>query len=269
MLERNFHTHTARCGHAAGSDEQYVENAIRGGVKILGFSDHAPYHREDPGERMNLSELNGYVQSITALKQKYADQIEIHLGLEVECYKDQWDLLAQYRKDFEYLILGQHELCFQGESSYDIRTPAGLNTYADLIGYACEHGLCDIIAHPDVCMWSYPVIDDTVQAIAERIAALSLHYDIPVELNAGSGVRVGKRMYQDGLRYPYPVRIFFETFAKKHCKVLIGLDVHDPSLFLTDLYINRCLEVIEGLDVNLLYDYDLIAEAKKRKALFY
>ena len=38
---------------------------------------------------MNLSELNGYVQSITALKQKYADQIEIHLGLEVECYKDQ------------------------------------------------------------------------------------------------------------------------------------------------------------------------------------
>lgn len=38
----NYHTHTWRCGHAFGDEREYVENAIVGGLKILGFSDHTP-----------------------------------------------------------------------------------------------------------------------------------------------------------------------------------------------------------------------------------
>ena len=38
MLE-NYHTHTTRCRHAAGSDEEYVRCAIDNGLQILGFSD--------------------------------------------------------------------------------------------------------------------------------------------------------------------------------------------------------------------------------------
>ena len=78
----NYHTHTYRCGHAGGDDEQYVRAAIAAGYQILGFSDHAPYpgvvHR---GDRMNMEELDGYITSINHLKEKYADQIEIKLGL--------------------------------------------------------------------------------------------------------------------------------------------------------------------------------------------
>ena len=43
MQKTNFHTHTARCGHASGEDEQYVRSAIRGGYRVLGFSDHTPW----------------------------------------------------------------------------------------------------------------------------------------------------------------------------------------------------------------------------------
>ena len=39
----NFHTHTYRCHHASGTDREYVESAIRAGVKVLGFADHSPY----------------------------------------------------------------------------------------------------------------------------------------------------------------------------------------------------------------------------------
>ena len=28
MIKRNYHTHTKRCGHAIGEDEEYVVNAI-------------------------------------------------------------------------------------------------------------------------------------------------------------------------------------------------------------------------------------------------
>ena len=38
MIKTNWHTHTKRCGHAIGEDEDYVKVAIEGGLKTLGLS---------------------------------------------------------------------------------------------------------------------------------------------------------------------------------------------------------------------------------------
>ena len=35
ILTTNFHTHTTRCNHAVGEDRQYVEAAIKGGLKVI------------------------------------------------------------------------------------------------------------------------------------------------------------------------------------------------------------------------------------------
>ena len=43
----NYHTHTYRCNHATGTEEEYINNAIALGFKELGFSDHAPFAFED------------------------------------------------------------------------------------------------------------------------------------------------------------------------------------------------------------------------------
>ena len=48
MIKRNYHTHTKRCGHAIGEDEEYVINAIEAGLTDLGFSDHCPYIDKEP-----------------------------------------------------------------------------------------------------------------------------------------------------------------------------------------------------------------------------
>lgn len=269
MIKTNWHTHTSRCGHAIGTDEEYVQAAIKAGLKTLGFSDHAPYREPFPPERMNYEQLEDYVQSVLLLKEKYKDQIDLHLGMEVECYQNEWEDLSRYRKKMEYCILGQHQLEFNGISSYQLRDGNGLKYYVDQIGYACEHGLCDYIAHPDVCMWSYPRIDDSVRKAAERIAEIAAEYDMPLEINCGSGVRTGLTEYADGMRYPYPVRIFFEEAAKHHCKAVLGLDIHDPKLFFTDEYINRALSVVNDLDLTIIEDFDIIVAAEKRKKLFY
>lgn len=269
MLKTNWHTHTKRCGHAIGEDEEYVLAAIKGGLKTLGFSDHAAYNTPYPPERMNIDQVEDYKQSILSLKEKYKDQINIYLGMEVECYKSEWETLSKYRKELDYCILGQHNLDLDVMSSYGLYNPTQLSMYVDRLEYACEHALCDYIAHPDVCLYSYPRLDDDVKKIAERIANLSLKYNMPLELNTGSGVHHGKSHYEDGDRYAYPTRIFFEVFAEKKCPIVIGLDVHNPDLFLTDTDLNRALSVIEGLDCNILYDYDLVSEAKERKKLFY
>ena len=42
MIQTNLHNHTFRCHHATGTDREYIEAAIRNGVRVLGFSDHTP-----------------------------------------------------------------------------------------------------------------------------------------------------------------------------------------------------------------------------------
>ena len=74
ILTTNFHTHTTRCNHAAGEDRQYVEEAIKGGLKVLGFSDHSPYFFSGDYYstfRMKREQVLGYVDSILALKKEY------------------------------------------------------------------------------------------------------------------------------------------------------------------------------------------------------
>jgi histidinol-phosphatase (PHP family) len=269
MIKTNWHTHTARCGHAYGTDEEYVQAAIRGGLKTLGFSDHAAYTTPYPPERMAIEQVPEYIASIRSLKEKYKNQISIHLGMEVEYYPSQWETLTYYRKEMDYLILGQHQLELGAGSVYGIRDPQRLKRYVDALEGACYHGLCDYIAHPDVVLYSYPVLDGSVREAARRIADISLKYDMPLELNCGSGVRYGKQHYSDGDRYAYPVRIFFEEFARRHCPIVIGLDIHNPQLFLEERDLNRALSVIEGLDCNIIEDYDILSAAEKHKRDFF
>ena len=76
-MKTNYHTHTTRCMHATGDDEDYVLSAIKGGYRILGFSDHTPWkYRTDyvADMRMLPEELPGYVESLKTLREKYHDR---------------------------------------------------------------------------------------------------------------------------------------------------------------------------------------------------
>ncbi len=50
-MEKNYHTHTPRCGHAWGTEREYVHRALELGMKVLGFSDHTPQDFYDVGPR--------------------------------------------------------------------------------------------------------------------------------------------------------------------------------------------------------------------------
>ena len=86
-MKTNYHTHTTRCMHATGSDEDYVRSAIKGGFQVLGFSDHTPWKYRThyvADMRMLPEELPDYVNSIQVLREKYHEQIDIKIGLECE-----------------------------------------------------------------------------------------------------------------------------------------------------------------------------------------
>ena len=81
-MKANWNTHTFRCGHASGTDEDYVKAAIRAGIEVLGFSDNAPFRESFPEERMDYSQLEDYRRSILGLKKKYKDEIEMNESTE-------------------------------------------------------------------------------------------------------------------------------------------------------------------------------------------
>ena len=62
----DYHTHTPLCLHASGTPQEYVQAAIRAGLREYGISDHAPM----PGEpfddwRMKQADMPAYLDWLT------------------------------------------------------------------------------------------------------------------------------------------------------------------------------------------------------------
>ena len=109
-MKANYHTHTPRCKHATGTDELYVQAAIRAGFDTLGFSDHTPwpYHSNYvSGIRMELDQFSEYVTSLRNLKEKYRDQLNILIGLECEYFPRYMSWLTETK---ESIWLGLFDL---------------------------------------------------------------------------------------------------------------------------------------------------------------
>jgi histidinol-phosphatase (PHP family) len=79
----DLHNHTARCNHAEGTVDEYVQRAIDLGIDIYGFSEHAPMDF-DPEYRLAFSEMQAYTNDVLHAKKKYKNDIRILLGYEVD-----------------------------------------------------------------------------------------------------------------------------------------------------------------------------------------
>jgi len=266
-MKNNFHTHTARCGHAIGSDEDYVKAAIDGGFEILGFSDHIPYpgyFRQ--GERMHEEELEDYYQSVQALKIKYQDQIKIMMGLEVEFHPQRdpeyLNFIKEQLERCDYLLCGQHDTDFGGTDFARGGNDEELRQYLQDVEVALSSGMIAYLAHPDYFMITRPNWGPLEDEIGEGIVALAKKYQIPLELNL-NGVRYHKRHYPQGDFYPYPFPAFWQKVARENCAVVLGYDVHDPELLRDQKREALILDQLQGLKLNILRDW---IPAKKRPA---
>ena len=157
----NYHTHTYLSNHAIDTPRDYVESAIAGGTKLLGFSDHVPYpfaNGHFSGFRIAVADTEKYVTEIAALRDAYADRIRIFIGYEAEYYPDEFAaMLANIRRfDCDYLILGQHYTNNEYDGVYvysktDDRDM--LTRYVNQAIAGMETGLFTYMAHPDLAFY--------------------------------------------------------------------------------------------------------------------
>ena len=230
-MKTNFHTHTFRCKHALGTDEQYVKAAIEGGFDVLGFADHAPWKFDSDYVshcRMRAEEWPDYKRSVLALKEKYAGQLGIRLGVECEYYGRYYDQLLRLRDDgCEYFILACHFLFTEEHFPYtgtSCRENDELLRYAEETAKGIRTGLFCYVAHPDLYMMSRPEFDKASMEAADMICQAAKEAGMPIEYNL-----LGLQDELRGRSRGYPHQDFWKYVRRWNNDVILGVDAHDPA----------------------------------------
>ncbi|MBQ7332739.1 MAG: histidinol-phosphatase [Clostridia bacterium] len=258
----NYHTHTYRCNHADGTDEEYVKKAIAEDVKILGFSDHAPNAPRADGYRsyykMAPEEVEEYYTSIRSLAEKYSEQIELHTGFETEYFRSTWKNEVEFMKKHppEYLILGQHYVDFErlngvqgnhsdrGHSLCDDKER--IKPYADIVIEAMSTELFSCIAHPDILTYTGKEQEYYLSEMA-RIIEASKKYGVPLEYNL-LGQALGRQ---------YPRRDFWQLAGELGAPAVLGCDAHNPERVAVKEEILEAEKLLSECNVKILETIEL------------
>ncbi|WP_087974927.1 histidinol-phosphatase HisJ [Oceanobacillus rekensis] len=133
-MKRDGHTHTEFCPHGSGEEvELFILKAIELGFTDYSITEHTPlpkgFKDQASGEEdaiitagMNAGDVDYYLKKMHQLKKKYAKEINIHVGFEVDYitgFEDYTtDFLNEYGKLIDDSILSLHFL--QGAGGYRV-----------------------------------------------------------------------------------------------------------------------------------------------------
>jgi histidinol-phosphatase (PHP family) len=160
------HVHTRRCGHAGGTDEEFVEAAIARGLGGIALTDHAPFYwlppeQGDPRLAMPFEDLPRYVEDVLALKERYRGQIEVLLGVEADYIAGREEVLVRLLEAYPFdVVLGSVHFV----DGWLVDAPSSLarlsqgqaevnrvwECYAELLIAAAGTGLFDVLTHLDL-----------------------------------------------------------------------------------------------------------------------
>ena len=257
----NYHAHTTRCMHASDSEEAYILQAIHSGYEAFGFADHSPWpYKSDfvAGMRMRASQLRDYIDTLRALRKKYSDRIELHIGLECEAFPEYFPWLRDLKQhgDIEYFILGNH---YDTTDEYhtepyfgSIQTPEYIERYVQTTLVGMRSGLFACLCHPDLYLNCYPKFDAAAQDAAHILCREAEKLDLPLEYNLLGMHRNPNARASE--RIGYTSDEFWNIAAGYHIRAVIGIDAHSAaSVDCKNDYI-RVREKLSSLGIPVIED---------------
>jgi histidinol-phosphatase (PHP family) len=230
-LPLDLHNHHRRCGHARGELVDYVAHAVAIGLPTLGVADHAPRFADAhdhplPRIQMARSEYPRYLAEVGELRERYADRLELLVGIEADFLPGTEAIYREALTDtgLDYVIGSVHE--FDGVHVYGPDTWSGRDlpglyrAYFAHVRAAARSGLFDVLAHfdavkvfgPDVYEVAADEIEPTLDAIADS--------GIVVEINT-AGLR------KCGEIFPRPDLI--GRLHERGVSFTFGSDAHRPE----------------------------------------
>ncbi len=223
----DLHNHTPLCNHAQGKPQEYIKNAIKKGIKIYGFADHAPMEF-DKKYRMSFNDMKNYENEINSLKKQYKDKIKILLGYEVDFtptkYLDKRVLTA----DVDYLIGSVHFLDNWGFDNpefikewEDRDVDDVYKEYFEYIEKMASSKLFQIVGHIDLVKVFGHKPKKNIKDIAKNAIKAIKKANMAVEINTA------------GLRKPvkelYPSDELLEMIIDEGIDITLSSDAHSPE----------------------------------------
>ena len=249
-MDYNYHTHTFRCHHATGAEEEYILKAIQNGIRYMGFADHAPFrlpNGEESKYRVAVADGADYKETLTALAEKYQDQIEIAIGFEMEYYADHFEQMLQLAKESgaEYLILGQHHDSAEKEIARQHATKRNgqvqdLQAHVASVIQGMRTGVYTYVAHPDV--FNFTGDQEIYRQEMRKLCIAARELDLPLEINF-LGIRQNRH---------YPNRIFWQLAGEERAPVVFGFDAHEIESAYDGESLIKAKEMVEKYQLNYI-----------------
>lgn len=231
----DLHTHHERCGHASGTLESVARDAHRAGIRILGWSDHAPLfaHEEDhpaPGTQMARSEWEGYLQEAWEVRERLADELpdlDVRIGTEADYLPGTEAVYREALADdrLDYVLGSVHQVgewhVYKRRTWGDLDDPDAFHRgYWRALRDAAASGLFDVLSHLDAIKAMVPParedMRDEITATLDCIAETG----VAVEIN-GSGLR------KAGELFPSPA--ILAELVRREVPITLGSDSHAPG----------------------------------------
>ncbi|BCX79359.1 histidinol-phosphatase [Campylobacter sp. 19-13652] len=219
----DLHNHTTRCNHATGSMQEYVQMAIKNGIKIFGFSDHAPMEF-DKKWRMGFSQMADYESEAKILKERFKADIEVLLGYEVDYLRGLIDERV-LKAEVDYLIGSVH---FLGKWGFD--NPEFIGEYQNrnidaiwqeyfgAIEDMAKSGLFDIVGHIDLLKVFKFMPKKDVRILAKNALKAIKKAGLVVEINAAG--------FRKMVAEQYPSLPLLQEIYALDIPITFGSDAH-------------------------------------------
>jgi len=226
----NLHTHTTFCD-GKSTAEEIVLTALEKGFASIGFSGHG-YTSFD--HSYCITDVEGYISEISALKEKYKKDIEVYLGLEEDCYH------LNDRSRYDYIIGSCHYFDVNGKlyaADYNLETTKKctelpnsnvIKLADDYYRHFTEYILKrkpDIIGHFDL-ITKFDESSEPLFLNSKEYCELAKKY-ITEAAKSGSLFEVNTGAISRGYRKtPYPSTELLHTLKKLSANVIITSDSH-------------------------------------------
>ncbi len=210
--------------------QAFVEQAILKGLEEIAFTDHIPLPDGfDAAHRMSLSELDGYVQSIFDLKNRFPE-ISILLGIEADYYRGFESYLENLlnRYPFDLVIMSVHFIAGwpdgQWVFSYDFPQKTVREIYCEYLQamkLGIQTGLFDIVGHADL-------IKSSGQSLLEE-NEVQVRQTLEAAREAGMAVEINTSGWRKAIHQPYPDLDFLPLLREYDLPITVGSDAHTPQ----------------------------------------
>lgn len=236
MIKYNYHTHTD-FSDGKNTPEEMIETAITLGFHSIGISDHAYTefctHWVTPRSRMDE-----YVNTLYALKRRYAERINVYVGLEQDALAEPVSVGFEYvigsvhwlKKDGVYLPMDESRQALQTavREHFEGDADALAEAYFALVSTYAEDPNIAVVGHFDLITkfdeTDFPLFLPTPRYTAAWQSAAKKLLDAGkiFEINTGAISRKKRRT-------PYPSEEILKFLGEHGARVIVSSDCHSAD----------------------------------------